>query len=340
MKSIYGVTMGKYSETKLPSLIRRCETMRFISATFDRTNHQCMALSFSAAKNMSIIDYLSSLGCQPTKIRGNDYWYHSPFRLDKDPSFKVNTKLNVWYDHGIGEGGTIIDLGVKLHQCTVHEFMLKLSKSNLLNDFSFHQKSLGPPENKLEVVSIKELAAPELIDYINRRGIETSIAQEYCKEVDFKIGPKIYSAVGFRNISGGYELRNSWFKGSSSPKDISFIDNHSPKVCVQEGFIDFLSVRQVDDRRIRELSKDSNFLVLNSVSLLNKSLPILKSHDHVMLFLDNDDAGKKAKERLTPKGIAFQDASLIYSSFKDVNEFLLSKTISIPTLTRSRGMHR
>lgn len=299
-----------------------------------------MAFSFSDAKNISIVEYLRCLGCEPNRIRGNDYWYHSPFRLDKDPSFKVNTKLNVWYDHGIGEGGTIIDLGVKLHQCTVHEFMLKLSNSNLLNDFSLHQKSFEPPENKLEVVLIKELAAPEFIDYINRRGIETSIARQYCKEVDFKIGPKIYSAVGFRNISGGYELRNSWFKGSSSPKDISLIDNHSHKVCVQEGFIDFLSAIQVDDRRIRDLCKDSDFLVLNSLSMLNKSLPILKAHDHVILFLDNDDAGKKAKEALTLKGIAFQDASSIYSPFKDVNEYLLSKTMSVPTLTRSRGIHR
>ncbi|WP_276374301.1 toprim domain-containing protein [Chryseolinea sp. H1M3-3] len=299
-----------------------------------------MALTFSDARNISIVDYLSNLGCQPTKIRGNDYWYHSPFRLDKDPSFKVDSKLNVWYDHGIGEGGNIIDLGMKLHQCTTHEFMIKLSNSNLLNDFSLHQKPVEPPENKLEVVSIKEFAAPELIDYINRRGIEISLARQYCKEVGFKIGPKIYSAVGFRNISGGYELRNSWFKGSSSPKDISFIDNHFDKLCVQEGFIDFLSVIQVDDRRIKELSKDSNFLVLNSLSMLNKSLPILGQHTHVILFLDNDDAGKKAKEALTLKGITFQDGSTIYSSFKDMNEYLLSKTMSVPTLTRSRGIHR
>ena len=299
-----------------------------------------MALSFSQAKNIPIADYLSVLGCQPSAIRSHDYWYHSPFRLEKNPSFKVNTKLNVWYDHGIGEGGTIIDLGVKLHQCTVHEFMIKLSNSNLANGFSLHQKSLRPAENKLEVVSIKELVAPELIDYINRRGIERSIAIEYCKEVDFKIGPKIYSAVGFQNISGGYELRNSWFKGSSSPKDISVIDNHSHKVCVQEGFMDFLSAIQIDDRGMRDFCKDSDFLVLNSLSMLNKSLPILDAHEHVILFLDNDEAGKKAKESLTLKGVAFQDASLIYSSFKDVNEYLLSKTMSAPTLARSRGIHR
>ena len=300
-----------------------------------------MALTFSEAKNIPIVEYLSRLGCEPSKIRGNDYWYHSPFRQDKDPSFKVNTKLNVWYDHGIGEGGTLLDLGARLHQCTIHEFMVKLSHAGYIgNDFSLHQKSIERPEQRLEILSAKELMNAELIDYINKRGIETGVVKEYCKEVDFRIGFKSYTAIGFPNISGGYELRNGWFKGSSSPKDISLIDNRTQKVCVQEGFIDFLSVIQVDDRRIRDLCKDSDFLVLNSVSLLNKSLPILKAHDHVILFLDNDDAGKKAKEALTLKGVPFHDASSIYSSFKDVNEYLLSKTMSVPTLTRSRGIHR
>jgi Toprim-like len=173
--------------------------------------------------------------------------------------------------------------------------MLKLSKSNLANGFSLHQKFFEQPEKKLEVVSIKELAAPELIDYLNRRWIETSFAKKYCKEVNFQIGPKTYSAVGFQNLPGGYELRNRWFKGSSSPKDISFINNQSLRVCVQEGFIDFLSVTQVDDKRIRDLSKDSDFLVLNSLSMLNKSLPILKAHDHVILFLDNEPPEKKQR---------------------------------------------
>jgi hypothetical protein len=54
-----------------------------------------MALTFSDAKKIPITDYLLGLGVEPAKIRGNDYWYHSPFRHDQDPSFNVNTKLNV-----------------------------------------------------------------------------------------------------------------------------------------------------------------------------------------------------------------------------------------------------
>jgi hypothetical protein len=47
--------------------------------------------------------------------------------------------------------------------------------------------------------------------------------------------------------------------------------------------------------QIMDLCEDADLLVVNAVSLLNKSLPILKAHDHVILFLDNDDAGKKSQ---------------------------------------------
>lgn len=168
-----------------------------------------MALSFSQAKNIAIVDYLSGLGCQPSKIRGNDYWYHSPFRLDKHPSFKVNTKLNVWYDHGIGEGGTLLDLGAKLHQCTIHDFMIKLSHTGFVrNDFSFHQQPKQGVESKLKIMVVNDLGDEGLLSYLNRRAIDKALAKEFCKEVDFQIGPKSYKAVGFPNRSGGYELRN------------------------------------------------------------------------------------------------------------------------------------
>lgn len=51
-----------------------------------------MALSFSSAKNITIVQYLPSLGSELDRVRGNNYWYHSPSRLDKDPSFKVDIK--------------------------------------------------------------------------------------------------------------------------------------------------------------------------------------------------------------------------------------------------------
>src|SRR5690606_28377132 len=42
--------------------------------------------------------YLSSLGHEPARISGNNFWYHSPLHADKMPSFKINRQLNKWYD--------------------------------------------------------------------------------------------------------------------------------------------------------------------------------------------------------------------------------------------------
>lgn len=282
-------------------------------------------LSYSDARKIPITDYLSGLGFEPAKIRGIDYWYYSPFREERTPSFKVNTHLNVWYDHGSGEGGSILDLGAKLHQCSLYEFLEKLSQGNL-NNVSLHRQHLPveKPENKLEVISVMPLISPGLIQYLNSRSIEKETASKYCKEVEFRIGPRMYNAVGFPNQSGAYELRNSWFKGSSSPKDISFINNNTEKLSILEGFMDFLSAVQLDHSDFRKLIKESDFLVLNSLRLINRCLPLIESHKEVNLLLDNDLAAKQAKETLKNKGVQFNDVSMLYSQHKDVNEYLIA----------------
>jgi DNA primase len=57
-------------------------------------------------KNTDIVDYLSSLGFKPKKITRNDYWYLSPFRDERSPSFKVNRDINRWYDFGVAKAET------------------------------------------------------------------------------------------------------------------------------------------------------------------------------------------------------------------------------------------
>src|SRR3954463_15840099 len=97
-------------------------------------------ISISEARQMDIVEYLEKLGYQPEKIRNNDYWYLSPLRDEKTASFKVNRKLNAWYDHGIGRGGNIIDFGLLYHGCTVSELLPRLQQSHG-HGFSFHPQS-------------------------------------------------------------------------------------------------------------------------------------------------------------------------------------------------------
>jgi hypothetical protein len=301
-------------------------------------------LSFIEAKQIPITEYLTGLGFEPAKIRGEDYWYHSPFREERTPSFKVNAKLNVWYDHGTGEGGTILDLGAKLHHCTLAEFLEKLTERSYGLSFHSQPPAARKPENKLEIISAYELISPGLLHYLGTRGIAETTGKAFCKEIDFRIGPRMYKAIGFPNRSGAYELRNSWFKGSSSPKDITLIDNHSERISVLEGFMDFLSVMQFDHKELKDLRQNSNFLVLNSLRLLGRSLPTLRLHKEVNLFLDNDLAAKEAKGNLQKHGICFYDASTLYREHKDVNEYLVAinkigQSKSLPQ-ARSKGMRR
>ena len=45
---------------------------------------------------LDLVEYLFSLGFTPTKIRGNNYWYTSPLRDEKEASFKIDRNKNVW----------------------------------------------------------------------------------------------------------------------------------------------------------------------------------------------------------------------------------------------------
>jgi 5S rRNA maturation endonuclease (ribonuclease M5) len=285
-------------------------------------------LSCDEARQIPIIEYLAKCGYQPQFIRGNNYWYLSPLHEESHASFKVNTRLNAWFDFGIGEGGNMIDLGIRLYKCSVKEFLPLLSSgythlspdAKMIITFKPGPKSPAAKENHIEILDVTELQTPAMVAYIKKRSISQPLAKAYCKEVRFAIAGKNYNAIGFANRSGGYELRNDWFKGSSSPKDITILKNHNgtQAVCIIEGFMDFLSLLQLKQLRRPE----TDVIILNSVALIGRSIEILKSYKDVFLFLNNDKAGQTAAEKLRQAGINGIDASEFYKGYKDVNEYL------------------
>jgi DNA primase len=136
------------------------------------------------------VEYLETLGYQPQKIRNNDYWYLCPLRDEKTASFKVNRKLNAWYDHGIGKGGNMIDFRILYHHCSIPELLQKLFPF-----FSFHQETLTVQqprqktqslqealEPKIKVIAASTLASPTLCRYLTARRISIDIAKKYCKK--------------------------------------------------------------------------------------------------------------------------------------------------------------
>ncbi|WP_018617331.1 toprim domain-containing protein [Segetibacter koreensis] len=287
--------------------------------------------SYEELRQTDIVEYLEKLGYQPQKITNNDYWYLSPLRDEKEASFKVNRKLNAWFDHGSGKGGNFIDFGVLYHKCSFEQLIEKIE-----NFFSFHPGNVPvqPPlintqeakealEPKIKVIAARPLTNSILCRYLDERKIPVEIAQKHCKEVYFELHDKRYFAIGFENKSGGFELRNSLFKGSSSPKDITQINTVDAKeVAVFEGFFSFLSYQTLHQKN----ACLTNFLVLNSLSFFVKSRQFMEEHDKINLYLDRDEAGIKNTQSALKWDIKYIDKCHLYENHKDLNDYLLHKS--------------
>lgn len=279
-------------------------------------------LSIEEAKEMDMVNYLSSLGHEPLKLRNNDYWYLSPLRDEKTPSFKVNRKLNRWYDHGLGNGGNLIDFGIEYHRCTISELL-----ENLSGNFSLQQPVIVPKNSeidgyqKINILNETELSSTALLRYLEQRKIPLEIAEKYCREVRYELGDKSYFGIGFKNDSGGFEIRNPYIKLSSSPKDITSIKNDSGEVAVFEGFMDFLSFKAVHKNRPEDAQ---NFIVLNSISFFEKARPFMEELQSIRLYLDNDTAGNNVTQRALELSPKYTDERSLYKNHKDLNEWLAS----------------
>jgi hypothetical protein len=274
-----------------------------------------------ALNRIPLRDYLAALGVYPVKDRTYYGMYHSPFREDHTASLKVDYNKNLWYDFGTHEGGTMIDLVMKMNNCSVREAILKLEQRALgkavSTERTFRPPPLVAPTPALRVVKVQPLVHPALQDYLRERKIDFGTARRHCPEVHYTFGRKVYFAAGFKNDSGGYELRNKYFKGSVS-KDISSVLTGSPSCLVFEGFMDYLSFLTWQ----RLTYSPQNILVLNSTVNLDKASGLLSSFHEVHAFLDNDPAGRRAVKSMEAVCRKLYDQSGLYLPFKDLNEFL------------------
>lgn len=289
-------------------------------------------MNIQEAKAIRLADYLQSLGYSPVKQQGNSLWYKSPFREESEPSFKVNTGLNQWFDFGLGKGGNILALARELYQDDyVPSLLAKIAGQAphiRLTSFSFRQQPSEPSFQQLEV---SELAHPALLRYLQERGINTDIAKSECKELHFTHNGKPYFAIGFENVAGGYEVRNQFFKGCIAPKDITHIrlqERQADTCYLFEGFMDYLSFLTIRKQKQPQYSglQGQDYMVLNSVSNLSKAMDRLSDYERIHCFFDNDQAGNRAYLELQRTfSYRIRDASIHYSGYKDLNDFLCGR---------------
>jgi hypothetical protein len=283
--------------------------------------HKITAMNTIQAKEISIEKVLQNLGCEPTKSNENESWYLSPFRIEKTASFKLNRKINRWFDHGEQKGGNVIDFVIEKFGFNVTEALSYLEKFDSF--FSFQKQVFETPakqESNINIEKIIPIQHPALIQYLKSRGISKFQNETNLKEIHYSIDGKKYFAIGFENRNNDYEIRNKYTKICIGKKDITLILNQSKILRVMEGFFDYLSFIQIRDNKKLD---ESDYLILNSVSLLAKNAPILKTYKKVELFLDNDPMGNMYTSTIMKIYKNAIDCREIFKGYKDLNEWLM-----------------
>ncbi|MEJ6979750.1 toprim domain-containing protein [Pedobacter sp. P351] len=292
-------------------------------------------------QQVSIADLLTQLGFQPINRSGKELFYLSMLRdSDRSPSFCVNPDLNVWFDHGTGKGGNIIDFGLlywkglsfaevllKLHHVSGSLIILESNARN--KDKQRPRKFIKLPHYKVE--NIKPLGSnPAITSYLDSRGV-LSVGRNQLQEVyyyveDEKKQRKQFFAAGWQNENGGWEVRNKYFKGCLGKKGLTFIPGKEQKLVVFEGFLDYLSWLY------EHQSTTDSVLVLNSLSFLAAAIKRAGVFPAAEVFFDHDDAGRKATIEFLNAVPQAKDSSSCYAGYTDYNEKLMTEISELCTL--------
>ena len=290
----------------------------------------------SLIKRYPIVEYLERKGIKPVRRTAAYALYYSPLREETHPSFKVDTEKNLWIDYAEGRGGSIIDLCMRLESCTLSE-AIRCLEQNASDNITYSSRkdlvsnNLQPvmaANGARKMIEVSETLPPHLQEYLAReRCIDLEKAMPFLKCITYEVRGRCYEAIGFANLSGGYELRdNKTFKGTITPKDITpiFTDkiiNQIQPTCVFEGFMDFLSFLSMKEEVTNAC------IVLNSVSNTAKAIRYMNAQgiSSIRTFLDNDDAGRRAVQEFAGAGFHVEDMSIHYKDFKDLNEFHVNR---------------
>lgn len=292
-------------------------------------------MNIEQAKSIPLAEILDKMGGKPERPSGHDLYFKAPYRQENTASLHVNTLKNVWYDHGIGEGGDGINLTCKYLQSCGVSFNVPDALRWMGNMMGYAPiikpiQNDEPPQDdrKLIVIQTQEIERPALVRYLESRGFPVPFAKQYLKQINVynRQSKKSIFALGFKNDKGGYEVRNKFYQGSTKPKYITFIRGEvikPPEIHLSEGWPDYLSaiIHKRDGRKF-----EGDTIVLNSLSNLTKATPYIKGYGYRTAYswMDNDVPGKEATNNLheffkTEEELLHKPMNEFYAPCKDVN---------------------
>ena len=282
-------------------------------------------MNIKQTKDIPLIELLAKLNIFPAKISGDLVMYFAINRQESTPSLSINLKKNTALDFGTGKVYDVVSLVQEICNCSVQEALKIISEKNFSSfqtQTEFNKKEYSVERKNYKIVKIKNIVShTALLSYLQERQITQH--QDYFKEIHYEVKNsnneiKKYFGIAFQNDSGGFEVRNKYCKVCIGKKDITSILGNYKCLRVFEGFIDFHSYLSYNEA---VNLTPSDFVILNSNSLVHKIRDLLANYTHVELFLDNDESGSEVTFKILSWHSNTQDLRFLYSDFKDFNDF-------------------
>lgn len=282
-------------------------------------------MNINQTKNIPLVEILENSNIFPVRITENRALYYALNRFEKTPSLSIELKKNRAIDYGTGKVYDAVSLIQEIHNCSVSDALKIISEKN----FSSFQKQekfenkTNFEEKNYRILKVEDkITHPALIQYLQKRKVleHKKLLKEIHYEVKNKEGIwKKYFSVGFPNQhENSFEISSPIWKGCLGKKDIVLIENDSSIINIFEGFWDYFSFISLE--KFHQNIK-SDFIILNSLSLLNK-LTNFEKYIRVFVWFDDDDVGKSCTKLLENKFKNVKDCSEFYSkkNCKDLNE--------------------
>lgn len=257
----------------------------------------------ATVKNISILDYLYSLGYKETHTANNkkDYFFDLSESGKKTGDTHVDTRKNLFFSFSEEKGGDIIQLVQLLHKYSFVEAVKALSGHSptpLINTRS--TAAPKPIRTAGQVNQLTELSKIQILtQYANSRGISTDTLRRsevlfLSETVATGNEKKSFFFLGLKNDKGGFAIRNKALKGMRGNTDITTITKgaDSPYIVV-EGMFEYLTVLEATKQF------DLNFIVLNStVNAQGAIYKINSLYADFIMMLNNDDSGRRATDMI------------------------------------------
>lgn len=274
---------------------------------------------------VTIREVLASFNRFPARENNRCAFYFALDRDEKIPSLSVDFIKNKAFDFGNGKSYDVISIVQQIKKCNVSDALKYLKKFNFYSAESCQSPAVSKGKS-YQIEKVGDIKHPALIQYLKSRKVLEQ--NDLLREIHYLLNDKKCFGLGFANNSGGFEIRNKFSKICLGQKDVTLIRNEitaKTEIVVFEGFMDYLTYRNITASE--DLAADH--LILNSTAMLFKAFDILKTYHKISLFLDNDPNGRATKGIIAEKFDNVEDCSLIYSEYKDLNEWFCNRYTSL-----------